>query len=155
SLRVKSTRFCLAAATGFAAAAAYLTKLSNVPLIAVALTAVVVKLLLTVHRTRRAGLVALGALIICAAIPIGSWMLWMKCEFGDPTGSTAKIMLLGWTRKPFYDWWQHPIFTPHGIWVFWSSLMASFWRGEVSWHGRPLSWGPADGFFAMSSLILL
>ena len=39
--------------------------------------------------------------------------------------------------------------------MFWSSLSASFWRGEVSWHGRPLSWGPADGFFAISSLILV
>ncbi len=69
-------------------------------------------------------------------------MVWTKFHFGDLTGSTAKIGLLGWTRKPFGDWWQHPIFTPRGLWVFWSSLIASFWRGEVNWHGRPLSWGP-------------
>ena len=63
--------------------------------------------------------------------------------------------LLGWTRKPFADWWQHPIFAPGGLWVFWSSLIASFWRGELTWHSRPLSWGPADKFFAVSSFLLL
>src|SRR5205823_3145736 len=81
-----------------------------------------------------------GALISCAAIPVGTWMLWTKFHFGDLSGSTAKIGLLGWTRKPFGDWWQHPIFTPRGVWIFWSDLIASFWRGEVSWHSRPLRW---------------
>jgi hypothetical protein len=154
-LRVKSASLWLGAVTGFAVAAAYLTKLSNLPLIAVALVAIIMKLLLIIRRTPAAGLVALATLVICAAIPIGSWMVWSKYQFGDPTGSIAKITLLGWTRKPFDDWWQHPIFTPRGLWVFWWNLIASFWRGEVSWHGRPLNWGSADAFFAISSLILL
>jgi hypothetical protein len=135
-LRVKSASLWLGAVTGFAVAAAYLTKLSNLPLIAVALVAIIMKLLLIIRRTPAAGLVALATLVICAAIPIGSWMVWSKYQFGDPTGSIAKITLLGWTRKPFDDWWQHPIFTPRGLWVFWWNLIASFWRGEVSWHGR-------------------
>ena len=130
--------------TGLVVAAAYLTKLSNLPLIAVALVAVFVKL--------RADCAANAAFwvgarwvrsIICAAIPIGSWMVWTKYHFGDLTGSTAKITLLGWTRKPFGDWWQHPILRCVVFWMFWSNLMASFWRGEVSWHGRPMSWGPS------------
>ncbi len=154
-LRAKNASLWLGAVTGFAVAAAYLTKLSNLPLIAVTLVAVIVKLLLIVRRTQRTGLVALGALIVCAAIPIGSWMVWTKYQFGDPTGSTAKITLLGWTTKPFDDWWRHPIFTLRGLWLFWSNLMASFWRGEVSWHGRVLSWGLGDRFFAISTLILL
>jgi len=154
-LRAKNASLWLGAVTGFAVAAAYLTKLSNLPLIAVTLVAVIVKLLLIVRRTPRTGLVALGALIVCAAIPIGSWMVWTKYQFGDLTGSTAKITLLGWTRKPFDDWWRHPIFTLRGLWLFWSNLMASFWRGEVSWHGRLLSWGLGDRFFAISTLILL
>jgi hypothetical protein len=70
------------------------------------------------------------------------------------TGSTAKIALLGWTRKPFADWWQHPIFTPHGLWIFWSDLVASFWRGEVKWHGQVLRWPTVDGFYAIFSLAL-
>jgi hypothetical protein len=154
-LRAESASIGLGAVTGLAAAATYFTKLSNLPLIVVALFVVIAKLLLIIRRTPRAGLAALAALVVCAAIPIGSWMVWSQHQFGDPSGSTVKIMLLGWTRKPFPEWWQHPIFTPHGVWVFWSSLLASFWRGELSWHGRLLSWGPVDGFFALSSLILL
>jgi len=107
------------------------------------------------RRAPRAGLVALAALISCAAIPVGTWMLWTKFHFGDLIGSEAKISLLGWTRKPFGDWWQHPIFTPRGLWIFWSDLIASFWRGEVSWHGQPLRWRAADGFYAVSSFLLL
>jgi hypothetical protein len=98
---------------------------------------------------------ALAALVLCAATPVVSWMLWTNYQFGDPTGSTTKISLLGWTRKPFADWWHHPIFTPRGLWTFWSELITNFWRGEVRWHGRPLSWQVADGFYAISSLILL
>ena len=154
-LRAETASVALGVVTGIAAAAAFLAKLSNLPLIAVALVAIVVKLLHIIRRTPRTGLAALAALIACAAIPIGSWMVWAQCEFGDPTGSTEKIALLGWTRKPFGDWWQHPIFTPHGLWVFWSSLIASFWRGEVNWYTHLLSWGPVDIFFAVSSLLLL
>src|SRR6266513_1434325 len=109
-LRVKSASLWLGAVTGFAVAA-YLTKLSNLPLIAVALVAIIVKLLLITRRTSPPGLLALAALVVCAAIPIGSWMVWTKYQFGDQTGSTAKITLLGWTREPFDDWWRHPIFT--------------------------------------------
>jgi Predicted membrane protein (DUF2142) len=154
-LRAEAATIGLGAVTGLAAAATYFTKLSNLPLILVALLAVMAKLLLIIRRTPRTGLAALAALVACAAIPIGSWMVWSQHQFGDPSGSTEKIMLLGWTRKPFPEWWQHPIFTPRGVWTFWSSLLASFWRGELSWHGRLLSWGPVDGFFALSSLILL
>ena len=98
---------------------------------------------------------ALAAIVICAAIPIGSWILWTQYQFGDLTGSTAKIALLGWTRKRFMEWWQHPIFTPRGLWIFWSDLIASFWRGEVKWHGQTLRWSLVDGFYAISSVALL
>jgi len=154
-LRTNAPSFLLGALTGLAVAAACLTKLSNLPLVAVALAVIIARSIAIILRTPRAGLITLAALISCAAIPVGTWMLWTRFHFGDLTGSTAKIGLLGWTRKPFGDWWQHPIFTPHGLWVFWSSLIASFWRGEVNWHSRPLSWGPADKFFAVSSFLLL
>src|SRR5262249_29314095 len=55
----------------------------------------------------------------------------------------------------FYDWCQHPIFTPRGFWIFWSDLVASFWRGDVKWHGQILRSPLADGFYAISSLALL
>jgi hypothetical protein len=154
-LRTNAPSFLLGALTGLAVAATCLTKLSNLPLVAVALAVIVAKSIAIILRTPRDGLIAFTALISCAAIPVGTWMLWTKFQFGDLTGSTAKIGLLGWTRKPFDDWWQHPIFTPRGVWIFWSDLIASFWRGEVSWHARPLRWRGADGFYAVSSLLLL
>src|SRR5713101_4566545 len=154
-LRAKTPSLSLGALTGLAIAATYLTKLSNLPLVAVALIAIVAKALPIIRQKPRAVLAALAALILCAAVPIGSWMIWTKYQFGDLTGSTAKIALLGWTRKPFGDWWHHPIFTPRGLWVFWSDLIASFWRGEVSWHGLPLRWRVADGFYAISRLVFV
>jgi len=147
--------FLLGALTGLAIAATYLTKLSNLPLIAVALVVIIAKLWPAIRQTPSRVFGALAALVICAAIPIGSWMVWTKYQFGDVMGSTAKIAFLDWTRKPFADWWQHPIFTPRGLWIFWSDLIASFWRGEVKWHGQVLRWPPADGFYVISSLALV
>jgi hypothetical protein len=154
-LRAKTLGFSLGALTGLAIAATYLTKLSNLPLIAVALVAIIGKLFSIMRQKPGVALIGFAALVLCAAIPVGSWMAWTNYQFGDPTGSTTKISLLGWTRKSFADWWHHPIFTPRGLWTFWSDLLSAFWRGEVKWHGRPLSWQVADGFYAISSLILL
>jgi hypothetical protein len=154
-LRTNTPSILLGAVTGLAIASTYLTKLSNVPLITVGLIIIVARLVAITRRTPGAGLIAIAILILCAAMPIGTWMLWTKSHFGDLTGSTAKTALLGWTRKPFGDWWQHPIFTPRGVWTFWSDLIASFWRGEVSWHGQTLRWRWADGFYASSSLLFL
>jgi uncharacterized membrane protein len=151
-LRMDSPRLLLGAVTGVAIASTYLTKLSNLPLIVVAAVTILARLGVIVRRQPRAGLIALAALLLCAAIPICSWMLWLKLQFGDLTGSTAKIALLDWTRKPFREWWQHPIFTAHGLWVFWSDLIATFWRGEVEWHGRKFDWQIADRFYAVSSV---
>jgi hypothetical protein len=154
-LRTTVPSLLLGALTGVAVAATYLAKLSNVPLVALALAVIVARSIAIILRTPRAGLLALAALISCAAIPVGTWMLWTKFHFGDLTGSAAKTSLLGWARKPFVDWWQHPIFTPRGVWIFWSDLIASFWRGEVSWHGQPLHWRGTDGFYAVSSLVFV
>jgi Predicted membrane protein (DUF2142) len=153
--RTNAPSLLLGALTGLTIAAACLTKLSNLPLLAAALAVIVARIVTVILRTPRAGLMGLATLIACAAIPVGAWMLWTKFHFGDLTGSTAKISLLGWTRKPFGDWWQHPIFTPRGIWIFWSDLIASFWRGEVSWHGQQLRWRWVDGFYAISSFLFV
>jgi hypothetical protein len=154
-LRTDAPSLSLGALSGLALAATCLTKLSNLPLVSVALAVMVARSIAIISRTPRAGLIALAALISCAAIPVGTWILWTKFHFGDVTGSTAKISLLGWTRKPFGDWWQHPIFSPHGLWVFWSDLIATFWRGEVEWHGRKFDWEIADRLYAVSSLMFV
>ena len=145
----------LGLATGLAIAATYLTKLSNLPFIGVAVLVIILKLQRITWRTPAKELATLAALLVFAAIPIGSWMVWNKVHFGDLTGSTAKIGLLGWIQKPLAAWGQHPIFTPGGLWVFSSSLIESFWRGELTWHGRFGNWGFVDWFFVISSLVLL
>jgi hypothetical protein len=145
----------LGAITGVAIASTYLTKLSNLPLIVIAVVVILAKLGVIVRRRPRAGLIALAALFFCAAVPIGSWMVWLKLQFGDVTGSTAKIAFLDWTRKPFAEWWQHPIFKPQGLWVFLSDLIASFWRGEVEWHGKQFEWQITDRLYAVSSLVFI
>ncbi|HVD95549.1 MAG TPA: DUF2142 domain-containing protein [Candidatus Limnocylindria bacterium] len=154
-LRTNAPSFLLGASTGLTIAATYLTKLSNLPLIAVVLAVITARLLLIIRRAPRTGLSALAALVALAAIPIGCWTIWLKFQFGDITGSTAKIALLGWTRKSLAEWWDHPIFTLQGFWVFWRDLVASFWRGEVKWQGQILAWPVADRFYAISSLVLL
>ena len=154
-LRTNEPGLLLGAVTGVAIASTYLTKLSNLPLIVIAVVVILAKFGVIVRRRPRAGLIALAALLFCAAVPIGSWMVWLKLQFGDVTGSTAKIAFLDWTRKPFAEWWQHPIFKPHGLWVFWSDLIASFWRGEVEWHSRQFDWQIADRLYAVSSLVFI
>src|SRR5215813_15108762 len=121
-LRTDRPTLLLGTFTGLAVAATYLTKLSNLPLIAVALVAIIAKLRLAKRQKSKTALAAFGMLILWASIPVGSWIIWTKYQFGDLTGSAAKITLLGWTKKPLSDWWQHPIFTLQGIWFFWSDL---------------------------------
>ena len=78
-----------------------------------------------------------GAGVVRGSADVG---LAVRCKlvFGDFTGTAAKIQFLGWTHKPFGDWWRHPIFSPHGLWTFLSGLLATFWQGELFWHRQPL-----------------
>lgn len=154
-LRTDRPTLLLGTFTGLAIAATYLTKLSNLPLIAVALVAIVAKLRPANRQKSKTALAAFGVLILCGSIPIASWIVWTKYQFGDLTGSAAKIALLGWTHKPFSNWWQHPIFTLRGFWVFWWDLITSFWRGEVKWRGQSLSCPTTDGLYAASTSVLL
>lgn len=154
-LRTDTPGLLLAIITGVAIACTYLTKVSNLPLILVATAVVLVRLVAVIPRIPHRRLTTFLAFAMCAALPIGIWIVWLKLHFGDFTGSAAKMAFLDWTRKPFSDWWQHPIFTPAGIWTFWSDLMARFWRGEVEWHGRPFNWHPADEVFVVSSLAFI
>jgi hypothetical protein len=142
--------------TGLSIAAAYLTKLSNLPLIVVAVAAILWWCITEIRaRKLRGAMPALIALAICAATPIVAWLFWLKTHFGDFTGATSKAQLLGWTTKPFSDWWPHPIFTAPGMWTFLSELIASFWRGEFMWHAETIGYKGMDSFYVLSSLGLL
>lgn len=142
----------LGIATGLSIAAAYLTKLSNLPLIIVAVGAIFWWCIAEARAEKlRSAMPALGALAVCAAVPIVAWLVWMKAHFGDFTGATSKAQLLGWTTKPFPDWWSHPIFTAAGMWMFLSELFASFWRGELMWHTSLIGFKGLDLFYVLSS----
>ena len=146
----------LGIATGLSIAAAYLTKLSNLPLIFVAVGAILWWCITEVRAGRlRGAMPALGALALCAGTPIVTWLLWMKTQFGDFTGATSKTQSLGWTTKQFSDWWPHPIFTASGMWTFLSELIASFWRGEFMWHAHIIGFKGLDLFYVLSSLGLI
>jgi Predicted membrane protein (DUF2142) len=142
--------------TGLSIDAAYLTKLSNLPLIVVAVAAILWWCIAEARTGKlRAAIFPLGLLAVCAATPIVAWLFWMKTHFGDLTGATSKAQLLGWTTKPFSDWWSHPIFTAPGMWTFLSELIASFWRGEFMWHARIIGYKELDLFYVLSSLGLI
>jgi hypothetical protein len=138
--------------TGLALAATFLTKISNVPLLAVSGAAVLLKMWRLFKAGQlRAARPALLSLTICAGLPMVLWLAWCKIIFGDFTGSEAKIQFLGWTHKPFTEWWPHPIFTLHGFWIFLSGNLATLWQGEMLWHRQPLAIHGVDLVYAILS----
>jgi Predicted membrane protein (DUF2142) len=151
---IPGVRLC--AATGLALAATLLTKMSNLPLVVVS----ALFLLWKFSRPARAGklraaLPSVLSLGLCAGIPTAGWLAWCKINFGDYTGSAAKIQFLGWTYQPFAEWWHHPLFTPHGFWTFLSGLLATFWQGEFMWHRQPLAWRAADLVYVMATVVFV
>jgi hypothetical protein len=146
----------LGALTGLVLAATFLTKTSNVPLLAVSALAVLLKAgRLFKAKKLRAAKPALLLLAACAGLPMAAWLAWCKIIFGDFTGSAAKIKFLSWTYKPFAEWWHHPIFTLHGFWVFLSENLATLWQGEILWHRKPLAFPAMDLFYAILSVGLV
>jgi hypothetical protein len=144
------------ATTGLMIAATYLTKISNLPLVAMALLVGLAKLWSSFrHQRTAAPIKALLIFVTCAAIPIIAWMVRTKFFYGDITGSNEKIQLLDWTRKPIGDWFNHPIFTPTGFWVFISELIPAFWHGEFLWHKETIASPGMNLFYTLSSVALL
>jgi hypothetical protein len=140
-------------AAGLALAATFLTKMSNLPLLAVSALAVLLKIFrLAKMKKLRASMPSLASLFFCAALPIAAWAAWCRIHFGDFTGSAAKVHFLGWTLKPAGEWWHHPIFTPHGAWMFLSGSLAAFWQGEFLWHGQPLASPATNLIYVMVSI---
>ena len=142
--------------TGLALAATFLVKLSDLPLVAVTMAAMACMAV----RHLRAGslrtfLPALAAFSAAAILPMAAWLAWCKCNFGDFTGSAAKVHFLGWTKQPIAEWWHHPIFTPQGFWFFLEQNQATFWRGEFLWHHAPLAISAVDAVYVTLTLGVL
>lgn len=142
--------------TGLALALTFLAKISNSPLLAVSGIFIALKMWRLLKENKmRAAAPGVLALAICAGFLICGWLAWCKYAFGNFTGSSAKIALLNWTLKPLGEWWHHPIFTPHGFWIFLSGLMATFWQGELLWHHQPLASPVADMVYAIASIVFV
>lgn len=141
---------------GLALAATGLTKMSNLPLLALSAVVVLLKILqLGKTGKLRAAWLSLLGLMLCAGMPMGIWLAWCKHNFGDFTGSAPKIQNLGWTLKPFGEWWHHPIFTPQGLWTFLSKLIGTCWQGEFWWHRQPMVLPVVNYVYVISTLLLL
>ncbi|HME89410.1 MAG TPA: hypothetical protein VKE30_09395 [Chthoniobacterales bacterium] len=142
--------------TGLAVAATCLVKTSNLPLPVIAIAVIALKIILNPKNGNlRPDLLSLGTFVLACAVPIGIWFAWNQHYYGDLTATKSKIELLGWTQKPFKEWWLHPIFTPYGLKEFWPDLSASFWRGESIWHLERMSSPFADRFYAISTAVVL
>jgi hypothetical protein len=155
-LRAEIPGVLLGAATGLSLAAAFLTKLSNAPLLAVSGIFIVLKMCRlartgTLHRSISAFIV----LFFCAALPAAAWLAWTKIAFGDFTGSAAKLRFITWTPKPFHEWWHHPIFTPSGFWTFVSQLAWTLWEGSLHWHGNLLALPAVNAVYVILTLSVL
>jgi len=142
--------------TGLALAGTVLVKSTNLPLLVVASLALLGK----AWQLARAGklygsMPALGLLAVCLVVPLGAWLAWNLRTYGDATGAGEKIRYLTWTRKPWRDWWPHPLFSLYGEAQFWGELIASFWRGEFCWHGQRLASPLNDAFYCVSSIVLI
>lgn len=83
-----------------------------------------------------------------------AWMTWCKMNYGDWTGSKIKMERLGWTIKAFGDWWNHPIFTPSGLWTYLSGNLGTFWQGEFDWHKQPMALPFSNNIYCVLSLVL-
>jgi hypothetical protein len=146
----------LGVATGLVLAATFLTKISNLPLLAVSAAIMLLKIFqLGKAGKLRAAMPSILTLALCAGLPMAAWLAWCKYNFGDFTGTVAKIQFLGWTHQPFAEWRHHPIFTLSGFWIFIHDLLSTFWQGEILWHRQPLALPAIDMVYVLLTFILI
>lgn len=145
----------LSAGLGLAVAATFLTKISTLPLLAVAGPFIAGKLFQIARQKKlRPAWPALIALSLCTLLPMLAWMLWCKAHYGDFTGSAVKIEKLGWSDRPAAEWLSHPLFSPRGLWTFVGDNLATFWQGEFWWLRQPLAYPALNGFYQGLTLVL-
>jgi hypothetical protein len=143
-----------AAAVGALAAAALLVKYTNLPL-AIVLGGGVLAVSLRQWRAgravRAATLLAVGSAALL--VPVAAWLGRNYALLGDFTGTRTTMQHLGWSPRPLGDLFSHPIFSPEGLWIFWSGLLETFWRGEHVWHLERIAHPAMDAFYVLSSTV--
>jgi hypothetical protein len=140
----------------FLAGLAFLTDVSNWVLFGGVLVVFVlgIKKLVSRHAPLRE-FAEIGYAAMATTLPPVLWMGRNLLVMGDLTGAKAKIAYLTWTVKPWHAIWQHPMFSREGIGHFLQELTSTYWRGEYYWEGYPLHWRIGDGFYVLSSYLLV
>jgi hypothetical protein len=103
----------------------------------------------------RRSLAPISVAVLAAILPITVCLARNYLLLNDALGTSSKVAFLGWSPRSLAMLLSHPIFSPSGFWAFWAGLMETFWRGEFVWHRKPIASPLADGFYAVSSMVLL
>ncbi|MCX6294939.1 MAG: DUF2142 domain-containing protein [Bacteroidetes bacterium] len=139
---------------GLAIAATVFVKISNLPLFFIEILAIIYLVFRSWKSEQlKQTIKPILLFALCAIIPVVIWFLWNQNNYGDITASAEKVQRLGWTHKPFLKWFDHPIFTLHGAWTFWTGLMITFWRGEFTWWATSIGMQTMDIFYCFSSIL--
>ena len=155
-IRADRPGLLLAIWTGLAFAATCLVKTTNIALLVVIGLALIFEIGKPTGWRKLRDLAAPFAVLIgCATVPLALWLAWNLHTFDDLTATASKIDFLDWTPKPVSKWLPHPIFTVSGLTEFWPQSIASFWRGELIWHNRRLASQLSDGFYWISSTLVI
>lgn len=142
--------------TGLVVALTFLTKASNVAILPLAALVVLIKLKRAVSENRfKKYLPCLVALAVAAAIPVAFWLGRNYILFGDLVGAAQSTHLRTWTVKPFSERFDHPIFTPSGLFYFLTELTKRFWRGEFIWRNKDMALPVMDLFYCVSSAVFI
>lgn len=152
----KRDRIGFYALAGALCAAALLTGYTNISVF-VLLAVVTIMRFVSARRTGtlRAEVPRLAVMLAVGIVPVAAWLVRNCILLGAPTASVQFTEFAGWTKKPFLEMWNHPIFTAEGIGIFWRELTTMYFRGEFVWYREPLRTAWADGFYVWSPVVLL
>jgi len=141
---------------GLLVALTFLTKASNIAILPLAIIVILVKIKQAVSQKRiKQYLPALLVFILAAVLPVAYWLGRNYFLYGDIVGSLASERLRTWTRKPFGEFFNHPIFTPSGLFYFLTETTKRFWRGEFVWKLKEMSLSVMDLIYWLASAVFL
>jgi len=148
--------YCYHLFAGLIIAATFLTKLSNVTLLAFLSVILLLKVKrLLKEKQFKKYFPRLVTLLVVAAIPAGIWLVRNYFVLGDLSGSADKIEHLRWKVKPLGELLNHPILTHRGLFFFLKELTKTFWRGEFVWHLERIASSGSDLFYIISTAVFI
>lgn len=145
----------LGALVGLLVAITFLVKYTNIALVAIFGVLMLIRMYQSIVSRHRQATLAGTVAILAAVLPVLIWFAHNNTHLNSFTGTTAKVKTLGWTSKPFSEIFEHPLFTPAGLWMFWGELMQKFWRGGFVWRAIRMAHKEVDLFYVIASSVLL